>query len=123
MVSNQPVLTRAIGRKMVDTLVLLKHRGNEDGKPLFLIVQGMRFERHGQTKEDQDTQDKYFYESATCPTNFLKRVRAICVGDSADPHGEFEYVETVVAQGHEDETFDDSIERWVNVFSHLRGRK
>lgn len=64
-------------------LVLLRH-GN-----VALIVEGMKF-------SDHESNDDYFYNEHTCPTNFMRNVKMIIDlrNMNNDPHGIFEYVGT-----------------------------
>ncbi len=76
-----------------DTLVVLKLDPKNMKKPLYLITEGMVFnEKIEKTCELE--QHKFYYEEHTCPTNWLKNIREICMDGEHDPHGLFEYVET-----------------------------
>lgn len=110
---GRPVLLRDKSKK-IDTLVLLR---KDD---LFLVVKGMRFVGHGKD-ETIGANDQYFYEQHTCPTNYLKDVVAVIQGDSADPHGLFEYWNTVDAAGVDD-CESDSVEYWRKVFGGLTAK-
>jgi hypothetical protein len=45
-----------------------------------------------------DDNDKYHYESHTCPTNFIECETIIVKGDT-DPHGAFELVRSIITTG------------------------
>lgn len=72
------------GRKIstVDLLVL-----KPQDKPVYFLVEGMRFE------EFPDNDKQFYYESHSCPTNWLEPVMVYHDGD-ADPHGLIEFVAT-----------------------------
>ena len=67
-----------------DTLVCLKKDN------IYLIVKGICL-------DDSIEHDEYHYEEKTCPTNYLSRVMVIIDAEDGDtdPHGIFEYVETI----------------------------
>lgn len=54
-------------------------------KPVYLIVST---EDYGRKERDQS----FYYNEHTCPTNWIKRVVGIVIGDDPDPHGLFEFV-------------------------------
>lgn len=75
------------GQDCLKRLKLLK-LDVEPGEDVYLVVDGMG-----------DSDDSYFYDEHTCPTNYLKRVRAIVSQRGLqtpddDPHGVFKYVAT-----------------------------
>lgn len=74
----------------VDVLVLKPQQ-----KPVYFVVEGMRFEgwRDHDPSRDHADHARYFYESHSCPTNWLKPVMVYFDGD-ADPHGLIEFVAT-----------------------------
>lgn len=43
-------------------------------------------------EEDGLEAHRYWYEEGTCPTNFLRYVHQVRIGDDNDPHGLFELV-------------------------------
>lgn len=78
--------------RKINTLVLLNFIGaTVKDEPLFLVVDGMLFEKNGQINTDTQA---YYYDEHTCPYNYL-RAELLC-GDDADPHGIFQHVATVV---------------------------
>lgn len=79
----------AVGRKVttVDVLVL-----NPQEKPVYFVVEGMRFE--GEGHDDSDNEHKrFFYEEHSCPTNWLKPTMLYFDGDD-DPHGLIKFLAT-----------------------------
>jgi hypothetical protein len=88
-VDGEVVITRAPGRK-ITTLDVLKLPPQP--KPVFFVVQGMRFEDGPDGGERDIAASKtFFYESHSCPTNWLEPVMMYYDGDS-DPHGVIEFV-------------------------------
>lgn len=76
------------GIKTKRTSVLLKLLPQK--KIIYIVVKGMRFDGG-----DDDNNDEYFYNERTCPINYLNKIELICIGQDDDPHGLFEYVETI----------------------------
>jgi len=58
--------------------------------PIVLTLDGFRIVKPG---EEHDG-DAYFYNEHTCPTNWLRHVTEVRIGDSDDPHGLFQWVST-----------------------------
>jgi hypothetical protein len=87
------------GRK-ITTAVLLRLRPELLKGPLYLVVEGMRFEPNGVpalgiAPDDKEFEHaKYYYELHTCPVNYFRCTEKIIVGDDKehDPHGLFELV-------------------------------
>ena len=75
------------------TLVMLKY------SDVVLIVEGMKFSDY------KENNDAYFYNEGTCPINYMRSVKMIIdiKNNDNDPHGIFEYIETV----DYDERIDD----------------
>lgn len=65
-------------------------------KPVYFVVEGMRFEGGSLAVDDQHESSRYFYEEHSCPTNWLQPVMVFHDGD-ADPHGLLEFVKGVDA--------------------------
>jgi hypothetical protein len=62
-----------------------------DGSKLYFVVEGCtKFEDMDEVRSWR----QHFYEEHTCPTNFI-RIEAIVHNGDHDPHGVFEYVDTV----------------------------
>lgn len=80
------------GRKVTTTdLLVLKPQE----KPVYFIVEGMRFEGEDSNSDrSEDDHKQFFYESHSCPTNWFKPEMVYFDGDS-DPHGLIEYVATI----------------------------
>ena len=57
-------------------------------------VRGSRFQK----RPDEDTR-RYFYEEHTCPTNWLRDVEEVSIGDNTDPHGLWKFVAVYDAEG------------------------
>ena len=53
--------------------------------------------------EETAERQRYYYEEHTCPTNWLRNVEEIRIGDDADPHGlaQFVAVYNVDAEGEQ----------------------
>jgi len=80
----------APGRKVktVNVLQLPPHP-----TPVYFVVPGMRFDGPdaGGSDYSQDERNAFFYESHSCPTNWLKPEMVYVDGDS-DPHGLLKFV-------------------------------
>lgn len=85
------------GTKSIKTNVLLKLPVLKE--PLYLIVEGMRFEypdgHPDKSEDEQSNHDEYFYNEHTCPTNYLKKAEEIFYKGQDDWHGIFEYIKTI----------------------------
>lgn len=55
-------------------------------QPLRFKVKGARYFRDGK-HEGSDDSTRYLYEEHTCPTNWMKEVTEVYLGDESDPHG------------------------------------
>jgi predicted RNA-binding Zn-ribbon protein involved in translation (DUF1610 family) len=63
-------------------------------EPVFVVVEGMRFEGDAQDDGTTEAERKQFhYEEHSCPVNWLRPVLVYAAGD-ADPHGLLRFVET-----------------------------
>jgi hypothetical protein len=76
----------------VPKLVLLELRPEDLKKTLRLLVKGYRHHRSDGDYSD----DAYYYEGHTCPTNYLRDVQKVYLGDDDDPHGLFRFVRSFV---------------------------
>jgi hypothetical protein len=72
------------------TLTLLRIV-NKDNKNIYFICEGVA---SWCSYEELKECDNYFYNEHTCPTNFSGFTMISCDGDH-DPHGIFEFVESV----------------------------
>lgn len=70
----------------IDVLVL-----EPQAKPVYFVVKGMRFEGRDCNHDDEHDHKEFFYESHSCPTNWLQPVMIYHDGD-ADPHGLLRFV-------------------------------
>ena len=89
---NGNLQTALTGERVDKTLVLLR----EDN--IGLIVEGMRFlHKDGTNDTSMVENDAYFYDEHTCPTNYMRHVKAVIdLGNAdVDPHGIFRYVCTL----------------------------
>lgn len=75
------------GGKKVDQFVILELPPQTE--PVRFKVRASRVDR-----ELDESVDVYFYEEHTCPTNWLRRVEEVSVGEDDDPHGLFKHVRT-----------------------------
>jgi hypothetical protein len=102
------------GRK-IETLNLLKLEASN--RTVYFVVKGMRFDKAGDTPEDIQGHAEYFYESHSCPTNWLKNCAAIIDDGDADPHGFLEFVRAIdVPEG-----FDEDAADWLSIFPETAG--
>lgn len=114
--SHGQMLVTALPERKINTLVLLVLNGASlRDEPIFLVTQGMVFEKNG--KIDYSNQE-YFYEQHTCPTNFLRA--DMLVGDDTDPHGIFRYLETVAMPDDWRERDAREIGDYEKLFATLR---
>lgn len=83
-------ISLAVGRKVttVDVLVLKPQE-----KPVYFVVDGMRFEGEGHDDREENDHKQFYYEEHSCPTNWFKPTMMYFDGDD-DPHGVIEYVAT-----------------------------
>lgn len=111
----------ALPERRVRTLVLLMFVGaTSRNEPLFLVTQGMSFEKNGKAGLDE-ARDKYYYEEHTCPSNFVHA--EVLAGDDADPHGIFQHLETVVMPDDWRERDTQEIGDYEKLFATLRRSK
>ncbi len=68
--------------------------------------------------DEMTAREKYFYEQHTCPTNFI-RIPLIAVNGDTDPHGIFEFVESVWMMSVYD-GLNDKASYLCEVFPQLR---
>lgn len=63
-------------------------------KPAITVRLNTQRYAHSQkdTWEDYVEHQRYFYDEHTCPTNWMRHVEEISVGNDFDPHGIFEFV-------------------------------
>lgn len=52
-------------------------------------------------REERTDRATYFYEEHTCPTNWMREVVEISVGENSDPHGLFRFVGNYDADGED----------------------
>ena len=83
--------------------------------PVFVVISARDYNR----KDTPFEGAKYFYNEHTCPTNWTADIEMLVADGDGDPHGLFEYVESVdLPPGLEDQGMDDFI---VKSFPHLFG--
>jgi len=117
-VDGQAVTVKARAERRIKTLEVLQLEGGT----LVLIVEGMRFESHGEQGKDQS----YFYDEHTCPENYHRAVAAVwelCGTDEQqiedDPHGVYSYIGGIdLEQG---ESGRDAVERLEPQLKALLG--
>lgn len=129
---NKPegVAVDRLGKRIVETLVLLKLRQNTE-KPIHIVVDGRMY-----VNDDDDlhtaislkqSQDKYHYEEHTCPSNYL----AVNISENGDPdpHGVFEHVQTIIKPQADKNNrittsggfvFPDNYLAWMDLFPILQ---
>jgi len=67
--------------------------------PIEVKVNGWKYEHSkNDTPEEYFDDQEYFYNTHTCPTNWLRDVEQISVGKDTDPHGLFHLVS--IEEGH-----------------------
>lgn len=75
------------GKKKVDQFVILELPPQTE--PVCFKLRTSRVDR----ALDEEA-DVYFYEEHTCPTNWLRHVDEVSIGDDDDPHGLWKHVRT-----------------------------
>lgn len=110
--------------RKINTVDLLVLKPQE--KPVYFVVEGMRFEggRWQDPPRDEADRKKFYYESYSCPTNWLKPTVVYHAGD-ADPHGLIEFVATrddstfppdeVMSPNPRDHALNEFIEQFAGV--------
>jgi len=89
-VENGEVFIEKKGYKK-KTLSLLKFKGkSNENEDVFIIVNSYDYDW-----TEKENSKQYFYEENQCPTNFLKDIEDLIVGNDDDPHGMFEYIKTI----------------------------
>ena len=90
LVNGEVTDLRLTGDRKEKCLVLLRN-GN-----VGLVVAGSVFTENGKLG-DWDAHHTYYYDEHTCPTNFMRDVKAVLdlATQDADPHGIFHYVATL----------------------------
>ena len=78
-------------------------------KPIFMIMRGMRFSSHEKMNAERgrDVNDRtYYYESGSCPTNWIPNIDKMIYDGDTDPHGVIKFVRGVdadkITEGDED---------------------
>jgi hypothetical protein len=95
-ISDTDFDTVPTGEKRTPVTVTLR----SDTKPeIFLKLNTWKY-AHSQnySQEDYESHQQYFYDEHTCPTNWIREVVEIIVGEDHDPHGIFQFVSIV--DGH-----------------------
>lgn len=60
-------------------------------RPVFVVISARDYERKSKPYEGAE----YFYNEHTCPTNWTDQIQMLISDGDDDPHGLFEYVESV----------------------------
>jgi hypothetical protein len=79
------VLIDPIAERLIHRHVLLQILPQKE--PIFVLVKGMRFSTQDGGPDAQAQHDAFHYEENSCPTNHLRSVQQLMVGDETDPHG------------------------------------
>ncbi len=58
-----------------------------------LILVAPRYDHHGEDSPEETEHERYFYEEHTCPSNWLRDIVRVEVGEDHDPHGFVELTE------------------------------
>lgn len=105
--------------RLVKTFVLLRLRAPlNDGENVHIVIDGKASRPYNWVLNlaKQRGHDEFLYNEHTCPTNYL-RCEAIFDGDDEDPHGIFEYVDTIENPGID--TLNFGIDDWKALFTKL----
>jgi len=63
--------------------------------PVFAVISAKDYGREGQDKAEPFASAEYFYNEHTCPTNWTGDIEMLIAKGDGDPHGLFEYVESI----------------------------
>jgi len=85
-VDGEEVEVELTERTAESTHVLLELPPQQES--VFLITKGYMF-------DGEMVAQAYFYEEHTCPVNYLRSAEIVIIGKDADPHGLFEYRQTI----------------------------
>jgi hypothetical protein len=86
------------------------------GATIYFIVEGCA--EFG-TLDEVRAHNQYYYDEHSCPTNYIP-VEAIFWGNDDDPHGVFEYVDTVwMPHGYDGIDPNDERELFIKLFPRL----
>ena len=67
--------------------------------PIILKLNALKYEHsQGLSQEEYESNEKYFYDEHTCPTNWTSQIAEIIFEGDHDPHGVFQFVS--VEDGH-----------------------
>lgn len=94
------------------SMALLKLDGKEG--PVFFVMDHDRYNPTGiETDQENQEHQKFFFESHSCPTNWLRECVAVIDQGDADPHGFLEFVRAVDVPTDFDSDDDDN---WHKLF-------
>jgi ribosomal protein L37AE/L43A len=79
---------------------------------VYFIVDAKDYGRGGKGKSVPFEGKEYYYNEHTCPTNWIGQVERIISEHDEDPHGLFEYVESM----DKDESIGDEELNWQEIF-------
>ena len=102
-------------RKFTRSLVLLKLDAT-DGPVYFIMDHNRYSDKSGETYEEAANHLEYFFESHSCPANWVSECVAIIKNDDMDPHGYLTFVRFVDVDGEFD---TDEDENWPLVFPEI----
>lgn len=77
----------------VETLDLLVLEPQD--KPVYFVIRGMGFRKIGEVTDFENKE--FFYESHSCPTNWLRDIERLVIEDDDDPHGLLRFVRSIDA--------------------------
>ena len=91
VLNDNSVDLELLDQQKVDTLDLLILLPQE--KPVYFVIKGMGFRKIGE-RTDFDGKD-FFYESHSCPTNWLRQIERLVIENDDDPHGLLRFVRSI----------------------------
>lgn len=105
--------------KTEETLDLLRLPQQAD--PVYLVVRGFTI-LDTETGEVKGSSKEYWYESHTCPINTIAHAEAIILKDESDPHGIFDYLDSVKVESKEFDGTDFTVDEWRKLFPQIAKR-
>lgn len=98
-------------RRFIPGLSLLRRGEGEDA--VYFVMKKDRYETNdGDTPEEAQDRERFFYEEHSCPTNWLRNCVAVIEGADADPHGFLTFVRCVDVP----QDFDRCQADWREIF-------
>lgn len=92
-------------------------------KPIYFVVSSWRWPNTGSLDPEGDGNKAYYYDSGTCPTNWIKQVESIIYDENDDPHGIATFVATIDKDKAVLADWGDNEPDFVGTFPEVRGQQ